>query len=317
MTSKPPPSDRPRMRSRHPNPVSSGAICCATSASAVSRPGSAVLPIWAASSAAACGRVAQDGGPVKIGFIEDESGNLAVYGLQKLHAAQLAVKEINEGKTLKGAPNIGAGMLGVLGKVATKPPVISKEGTALDVVNDGGAAGQGGPGVRRGRRHPDRFRRPGDARAPGRAGVGRRPEQQRHLAAARPPHDPAGQCRRAGRGLRQRRARSDPPDRRSVQAALLLHQPVRRRRRRRQHVLHRTGMRAAGDPDRAVHGRALRAEVLHDRRRLQFRPAHGGVDQCLHPAGRWRDHGRGVHPALGLRVQPGDRPHPADQSRTG
>ena len=43
------------------------------------------------------------------GFIEDESGNLAVYGIQKLHAAQLAVKEINDGKTLKGAPNIGAG----------------------------------------------------------------------------------------------------------------------------------------------------------------------------------------------------------------
>ena len=77
--------------------------------------------------------------PVKLGFIEDESGNLAVYGLQKLHAAQLAVKEINEGKTLKGAPNIGAGMLGVMGKVAKNPPVISKEGTALDVVNDGGA----------------------------------------------------------------------------------------------------------------------------------------------------------------------------------
>ena len=50
---------------------------------------------------------AQDSGPVKLGFIEDESGNLAVYGLQKLHAAQLAVKEINDGKTLKGAPNIG------------------------------------------------------------------------------------------------------------------------------------------------------------------------------------------------------------------
>jgi branched-chain amino acid transport system substrate-binding protein len=40
---------------------------------------------------------AQETGPVKIGFIEDYSGNLAVYGLQKLHAAQLAVKEI-EGK---------------------------------------------------------------------------------------------------------------------------------------------------------------------------------------------------------------------------
>ncbi len=83
--------------------------------------------------------MAQDNGPVKIGFIEDESGNLAVYGLQKLHAAQLAVKEINEGKTLKGDPNIGAGMVGVLGKVAANPPVISKEGTALDVVSDGGA----------------------------------------------------------------------------------------------------------------------------------------------------------------------------------
>ena len=82
---------------------------------------------------------AQGTGPVKLGFIEDESGNLAVYGLQKLHAAQLAVKEINEGKTLKGAPNIGAGMLGAMGQVAAKPPVISKEGTALDVVDDGGA----------------------------------------------------------------------------------------------------------------------------------------------------------------------------------
>jgi branched-chain amino acid transport system substrate-binding protein len=82
--------------------------------------------------------MAQEGGPVKLGFIEDESGNLAVYGLQKLHAAQLAVKEINEGKTLKGAPNIGAGMLGVMGNVAGRPPVISKDGTALDVVDDGG-----------------------------------------------------------------------------------------------------------------------------------------------------------------------------------
>jgi urea transport system substrate-binding protein len=62
---------------------------------------------------------AQGTGPVKLGFIEDESGNLAVYGLQKLHAAQLAVKEINEGKTLKGAPNIGAGILGAMGQVAS------------------------------------------------------------------------------------------------------------------------------------------------------------------------------------------------------
>ena len=46
---------------------------------------------------------AQGSGPVKLGFIEDESGNLAVYGIQKLHAAELAVKEINDGKTLKQA----------------------------------------------------------------------------------------------------------------------------------------------------------------------------------------------------------------------
>ena len=82
---------------------------------------------------------AQGSGPVKLGFIEDESGNLAVCGLQKLHAAQLAVKEINDGKTLKGAPIIGAGFLGAMGQAASKPPVISKEGTALDTVDDGGA----------------------------------------------------------------------------------------------------------------------------------------------------------------------------------
>ena len=75
---------------------------------------------------------------MKVGFIEDELGNLSVYGIQKLHAAQLAVKEINEGKTLKGGPDIGAGGLGTLGNVAKKPPTISKEGVALDVVDAGG-----------------------------------------------------------------------------------------------------------------------------------------------------------------------------------
>ena len=81
---------------------------------------------------------AQGSSPVKVGFIEDESGNLSVYGIQKLHAAQLAVKEINEGKTLKGGPDIGAGGLGTLGSVAKNPPTISKEGVALDIVNAGG-----------------------------------------------------------------------------------------------------------------------------------------------------------------------------------
>ncbi len=97
---------------------------------------------------------AQTGAPVKLGFIEDESGNLSVYGIQKLHAAQLAVKEINEGKTLKGAAGIGAGQLGVMGKVAAKPPIISKEGTDLDLVSDGGPDGQDRSRLRGGGRRP-------------------------------------------------------------------------------------------------------------------------------------------------------------------
>ncbi len=82
---------------------------------------------------------AQETGPVKIGFIEDYSGNLAVYGLQKLHAAQLAVKEINEGKTLKGSPAIGTGGYGATASFSAKPPTISREGVGLDVVDEGGA----------------------------------------------------------------------------------------------------------------------------------------------------------------------------------
>ena len=53
---------------------------------------------------------AQSSGPIKIGHIEDLSGNLAVYGVQKFHGAQLAVKEINEGKTLKGGPVASGGV---------------------------------------------------------------------------------------------------------------------------------------------------------------------------------------------------------------
>jgi branched-chain amino acid transport system substrate-binding protein len=83
--------------------------------------------------------MAQTGAPIKLGFIEDQSGNLSVYGIQKLHAAQLAVKEINEGKTLKGAAGIGGGQVGVMGQVASKPPIISKEGTDLALISDGGS----------------------------------------------------------------------------------------------------------------------------------------------------------------------------------
>ena len=84
---------------------------------------------------------AQGKEPLKLGFIEDYSGNLSVYGLQKLHAAQLAVKEINEGKMLKGGP-VGAGGLGAEADFAGKPPTIGIQGVTLPVVNDGGQKSQ-------------------------------------------------------------------------------------------------------------------------------------------------------------------------------
>lgn len=87
-------------------------------------------------------RAASD--PVKIGHIEDLSGNLAVYGVQKYHAAQLAVKEINEGKTLKGGP-VASGGLGSLSSFASAPPIMGHGKGDLKFVNDGGE--QSGSGV--------------------------------------------------------------------------------------------------------------------------------------------------------------------------
>ena len=81
---------------------------------------------------------AQSSGPVKIGHIEDLSGNLAVYGVQKYHAALLAVKEINEGKTLKGGP-AGSGGLGAFANHASAPPIMGAGEGDLNVVDDGGA----------------------------------------------------------------------------------------------------------------------------------------------------------------------------------
>ena len=75
--------------------------------------------------------------PVKIGFIEDESGNLSIYGIQKLHAAQLAVAEINAGYTLAGGP-VGTGVLGSYGMYAPKPPTLATSGADLKVIADGG-----------------------------------------------------------------------------------------------------------------------------------------------------------------------------------
>ena len=77
--------------------------------------------------------------PVKIGFIEDQSGNLSIYGIQKLHAAQLAVQEINDGYTLAGGP-VGPGGLGATGFFADPPTLAVAAGGKLNVINDGGTA---------------------------------------------------------------------------------------------------------------------------------------------------------------------------------
>lgn len=84
---------------------------------------------------------AQSGGKgVNIGFIEDISGNIAIYGLQKYHCAQLAIDEINRGLTLAGGP-IGAGGLASPGKSAGKPATIRLDTKTADLkfVDEGGA----------------------------------------------------------------------------------------------------------------------------------------------------------------------------------
>ena len=86
---------------------------------------------------------AQSSGPVKIGHIEDLSGNLAVYGVQKYHAAQLAVAEINAGKTLKGGP-VGSGGVGLMSQFASSPPVMGAGDKDLKYVNNGGALDNSG-----------------------------------------------------------------------------------------------------------------------------------------------------------------------------
>jgi branched-chain amino acid transport system substrate-binding protein len=80
---------------------------------------------------------AQSSGPIKIGHIEDLSGNLAVYGVQKFHGAQLAVKEINEGKTLKGGP-VASGGVGLMSNFAAAPPIMGHGDKDLKYVDDGG-----------------------------------------------------------------------------------------------------------------------------------------------------------------------------------
>jgi len=80
--------------------------------------------------------------PIQVGFIEDQSGNLSLYGLQKWHAAQLAVKEINDGYTLAGGP-VGPGGLGTMGLFTSTPPTVEiQPGGVLKTISNGGQPSQ-------------------------------------------------------------------------------------------------------------------------------------------------------------------------------
>jgi branched-chain amino acid transport system substrate-binding protein len=72
-------------------------------------------------------------GPIKFGLLEDRSGNFALFGLNKWHGTQLAIKEINEGWTLDGGVQ-GPGGPGMFAKVAAKPPISNIK----DIVDRGG-----------------------------------------------------------------------------------------------------------------------------------------------------------------------------------
>ncbi len=53
---------------------------------------------------------------IKFGLLEDRSGNFAIFGINKWHGTQLAIKEINEGWTLEGGVQ-GPGGPGFLPKL--------------------------------------------------------------------------------------------------------------------------------------------------------------------------------------------------------
>ncbi|TMI88915.1 MAG: twin-arginine translocation signal domain-containing protein [Bacillati bacterium ANGP1] len=76
---------------------------------------------------------------IKFGLLEDRSGNFAIFGLNKWHGTQLAIKEINDGFTLKGGLQ-GPGSPGVFAKVAAKPPIEHpKLGSGSSVIDRGEA----------------------------------------------------------------------------------------------------------------------------------------------------------------------------------
>src|SRR5204862_2271302 len=71
--------------------------------------------------------------PIKFGLLEDRSGNFAIFGANKWHGTQLAIKEINDGMTLDGGVQ-GPGGPGVFAKTAEHAPTENIE----DVVERGG-----------------------------------------------------------------------------------------------------------------------------------------------------------------------------------
>ena len=66
-------------------------------------------------------RAAEPPATIKFGLLEDRSGNFSIFGINKWHGTQLAIKEINDGWTLEGGVQ-GPGGPGVFAKVASKPP---------------------------------------------------------------------------------------------------------------------------------------------------------------------------------------------------
>lgn len=66
-------------------------------------------------------RAAGNNGSIKFGLLEDRSGNFALFSIPKYHGTQLALKEINDGWTLKGGVQ-GPGGTGVFAKAAAKAP---------------------------------------------------------------------------------------------------------------------------------------------------------------------------------------------------
>lgn len=77
---------------------------------------------------------------IKFGVLESRSGVFALHGIPKNHGAALAIKEINEGLTLKGGP-VGPGGIGAIGSYAGRAPsqTIAGEGRKHRYTDEGGA----------------------------------------------------------------------------------------------------------------------------------------------------------------------------------